>query len=483
MDGNLEKKWFVYLEDHHEGPFSIQEIESKMTEGKVRSQNFVWAEGMSDWEPMPTVPDFQNLVQKLEPPIKEVSPIEQKEEPSFSFKTNLNKEADPLEEPFHAPLWTPPQKTSTPWLKITCLFIIPIGIGFVFYKGYLNSFIRKTHSQTLFVEKWIEKIPFLSQWFSPLPVISDLTSEDYEELKTAARAKPGQDGPKTAIALSTREHSMPSFYLATDLPEGAKFEYFLEGIPNTLLNHMSFSSQGHFSISKKLGKTPPIGFPDGQPIPRGEYWVYVVEAQDQPSDVSSLLTSLETAKIELPDKLPKGKKLIAKKTFFLGGLKDTVYEERLKEFHEKIKLKVKNELDEIKQFTQTLDSQIQASTSEFNRVKQIKSQPQQQKGWKNFHEKWTHLESQLNETFTKWTPQITQNEFFFGKLYTLIQTVGDRTDKLHMVQNSYFTAPVDLKSFEIQLGEATAQTQTSLSELRAKSEEAEKQENEHEHEH
>src|SRR5690242_16629809 len=62
MDGFTEKKWFVYLGDHHEGPFSLEEIQGKMSEGRVTRENYVWADGMADWQPMPQVPDFNALL-------------------------------------------------------------------------------------------------------------------------------------------------------------------------------------------------------------------------------------------------------------------------------------------------------------------------------------------------------------------------------------------------------------------------------------
>ncbi len=45
---------------------------------------------------------------------------------------------------------------------------------------------------------------------------------------------------------------------------------------------------------------------------------------------------------------------------------------------------------------------------------------------------------------------------------------------MHEIQDTYFTNKADLKSYDIQLGEATSQVQTSLSELRAKLEQVEK---------
>src|SRR5689334_79785 len=40
-----EKKWFVYLTDHHEGPLSLAEIRERMSAGQIDRSVHVWAEG------------------------------------------------------------------------------------------------------------------------------------------------------------------------------------------------------------------------------------------------------------------------------------------------------------------------------------------------------------------------------------------------------------------------------------------------------
>src|SRR4051812_29705440 len=62
MDGFTEKKWFVYVGDHHEGPFSLEEVQGKMVQGDVSTESFVWAEGMTDWKPMTEMSDFAPIL-------------------------------------------------------------------------------------------------------------------------------------------------------------------------------------------------------------------------------------------------------------------------------------------------------------------------------------------------------------------------------------------------------------------------------------
>ncbi|MBI4926098.1 MAG: DUF4339 domain-containing protein [Bdellovibrio sp.] len=483
----VEKKWFIYLEDHHEGPFSVQEMENKLIEGKVTSQNFVWAEGMADWEPMMQVTALQTLIkpdpiaepelvlpQKQEENMNELKINSSQNEPKIVFETtpdnpvNTSKTNDNANDQKIISKRFPYR-----FLKAGLIFSIPVLFVVAYLYGALNPLLKDASFKSTYIEKWLNKIPTLGQFFSPLPHIEDIKTEDLEELKIAARAHPGTDGPKIAIAIAQPNVNTPSFYLAADLPDNTKFEFYIEGIPDTLLGHLSFFQAGNFLLNHKIGKTPAITFSDGI-LPRGEYWLYVTEANEQPPETSQILSKLDISQISLPSHLPKGKKLIAKKTFFLGGIKDTLYAERLKEFHEKVRIKAKAELDEIKQFTQTLDSQIQATISEFNRLKHIKDQELQQTTWTSFHEKWGHLENQLQETFNKWTPETLKNEMFYNKLYEIIKAVAASALELHQIHNNYFKTKVDIKSFEIQLGATASQLQNTISELRTKTEESEK---------
>ena len=61
VDNLNEKKWFVYVGDHHEGPFSPREIQGKVDSGEMTSAQYIWSEGMDDWQPMSQVPDFEVL--------------------------------------------------------------------------------------------------------------------------------------------------------------------------------------------------------------------------------------------------------------------------------------------------------------------------------------------------------------------------------------------------------------------------------------
>jgi GYF domain 2 len=53
-----EKIWFIYLTDHHEGPFTVAEVAEKVSAGLVNGQSLSWKDGMAEWVPLETVPEL-----------------------------------------------------------------------------------------------------------------------------------------------------------------------------------------------------------------------------------------------------------------------------------------------------------------------------------------------------------------------------------------------------------------------------------------
>ena len=65
MNTELQKKWFVYLADHHEGPFDAAELSDKKSSGPISQQSYVWAEGMADWKPLVEVTELSTAMRKI----------------------------------------------------------------------------------------------------------------------------------------------------------------------------------------------------------------------------------------------------------------------------------------------------------------------------------------------------------------------------------------------------------------------------------
>jgi hypothetical protein len=337
------------------------------------------------------------------------------------------------------------------WLVV--LAIIGGGVG-AWMGGYLdpvlNSPMVKAGIQTVsetaqpYVIQAIEKVPALGNFLSPIAGLEDVAPEDYEELKTAALG----DGTAVAVALSRADPLAPAFYVSSNRPDGTALEVQVDGVAGTLLNQISFTARVSAPMAKRLGKTAVVQGNDGKPVARGEYTIAVYE--------------------------PKGDKPLAKKTYFLGGAKDATYATRLKAFHEQYQKIAKDELTEVGQLLATLELQLNESIANFGKLSKGKVTKVQQKAWNAAHTKWMTLDGQLNQKFSKLTPEALQKDYFYGVLYDLVVKAAQAVEKLHGLHHAHFTGTGDPKALEIQRGEALAGAQAALQALKTKLEAAEK---------
>ena len=536
MDAFNEKKWFVYFGEKHEGPFSLQEIQGKMAQGQVSQGSFVWCEGMQDWKAMTEVPAFAPLLQSTEStasPAEDVaviSPAAEAEGDTGKLDPKAAKKAAKDAEKAAKAAAKASAKSGkrgvSSWLvALIILIVLPVSLVIAYMGGMLEPLMKNpalkaaadaaSDAMRPQLVALVEKFPALSPYISPIPRLEDVAADDYEELKAAARETQGQQ--KYAVALSNGDLLMPVFYVTTSADNAKQVRVVVTGVGDTLLNHTSFENSAVVMFEKHLGKTVPIRFPDGKPLPRGEYIVSVYEyvaapppppaqpvnpsvvqpgqpgqpvqpgqpgqppaqppgmAAQPPGQPVQPNQPVQPSTIE-PPAVPKGR-LYTKKQYFLGGPKDVTYTERLKEFHERLKGKAASELAEVKQFSATLEMQLNSTIAAFAKFRgknPKKITKAQLKGWNDLHSRWSQLDSQLSQTFTKWTPDTITKDYFYFRLYQLTQETGQAVAGLHALQNGYFTGSSNPAQFENELLQTQTLAQASLNLLKAKIEQAEK---------
>jgi hypothetical protein len=525
MDGFTEKKWFVYLGDHHEGPFALDEIQSKISDGQLTVTNYVWAEGMDDWKMMNEVQAFESINQTRAQPIlqspalEEPPPILENEaapeavaamvaEPVITLQPALDavaagsggasaaihlEAASLLTNGGSSKTASTESKSKTKsshragqLMKWGATIAVMGGLGVAYMGGYfaplLSSSTVRTGAQTIgnvidpVLMGLADRVPFLSKWISPIPQLEDVAPDEYALLKAAAATRLDDSGPVLAVAMSRSDPFSPVFYVSSNLPEGAMFDIYIEGISETLLNQLSFTAKGQVLLHKRWGKTATIKGIDGRAFPRGQYTLYIVDPDTQPASVKPLMSQLPNVVPQVASNtVPKGLKIVATKTYFLGGARDATYTTRLKEFHDKLMAKAQAELTECKQFAMTVEMQLNGTNAKFTALRRGRRvTPAQKKAWVAFHTQWTQLLGQLDQSFAKLTPESLKNDYFYGSLYQASQTATQAVEKLHELQSSYFASPSDPKSFEIQMGEATSIAQAAVNELKAKIDHIEK---------
>jgi hypothetical protein len=294
--------------------------------------------------------------------------------------------------------------------------------------------------------------------------------EDTAELESAMIGEP-QNGVKFALALSNGDPNRPYFYVTTNLPDQTKLDVYLVGNGETLLNRLSFTTQSSVSTKFGLGKTEVLLAVGGQPIPKGEYQVYLVESSDQEETIRPTLNALPANRVQTktPPEVPTDTKFLFTRTFFIGGERDDTYLTRLKAFHEKVKQSADRELQELKQYTDTLQMQFTSLTNEFSRVYKIKKlTPMQKQVWGKATASWQQINGQMDQTIQTWTKETLQNEFFYGKTYELVKGAHESIQKLFMTETGFINEPSDRAGFEIAHGKALSEARDSLEQLKTR---------------
>ena len=369
MDGFTEKKWFVYIGDKHEGPFSLEEIQGEMVKSRVTRESFVWADGMADWKPMPEVPDFSVLLNPAAvssappptpPPSSSPAPATSEAEgipvlmpalgtPSFvetpstsppatqektgdldpedlkaaqeftagaqaeaKAGSNAEKEEEVKEDITSPDLLLKKRKGLLLPVVLTSFILMTATLG-IYKAGYLGKIFNAIGLGGVAIQlkdyglSLSEKLPFLEKWISPIPQIEDLAPEDYEIIQRMARQKiqPGQ-AIHFEMALTRTDALAPVIYISSNLSEPISVRVYVVGISDTLLNQVSFLNEFEVRIIKKLGRTPVIRTLDGHPVPRGEYAIYIVPVENQPASIRALLAVTPSLGVKIPTDVPAG---------------------------------------------------------------------------------------------------------------------------------------------------------------------------------
>jgi hypothetical protein len=504
MDQFEEKKWFVFLGDHHEGPFSMAEMLSKVEQRVITSSSYVWAEGMTDWKLMKEISAFEGL--------------ENKSVASGSTDSQSSKSHDEKKEPSGAldlgalkavslPLDMTPLKKAEPpvntaqveksWkrrrlirrtLKTAAGLAVVGGVGAAYQSGLLNSYID-TDKVTEKVQEvsgavmeqarpqmlsLAEKYPVLNKVISPIPRLKDVSDEDYERLRVAA-SEHLDKGPSIAIAQSKEDPAHPVFYVSSNLPDGAKFDVYLEGKSDTLVGKIHSFAKVSVAVQKNLGKTASVVLPQNAALPMGEYQVFATESDGQPENVTSILKSLPPLNAAKTDRLPAGLKLLARRTYFLGGAKDEAYNQKLRDYRNQLQQKARIEIADLKDLGSVFEKQMQATVHQFKAIHKGRGiTAAKKKAWSNFHAEWMKNEIAWLDRFSKLTPDALRDEYVYAEQYELARQAGQELQKLHDLQNDYFENRLDERGLDIQLGTATSVMESAFLTFKTKTEQAEK---------
>lgn len=111
----MNKVWFVFIQNHHLGPFHLKDIEKMLLEGKIDGKSMLWREGQSGWMPLAQIKELEMLLLPPLPPeiqTEETSPRLKLVAPVMDPTVTSNEDADHSESESVAKIHLPKRKVS-----------------------------------------------------------------------------------------------------------------------------------------------------------------------------------------------------------------------------------------------------------------------------------------------------------------------------------------------------------------------------------
>jgi hypothetical protein len=476
--GGDQRKWFVFVGDAHEGPYTTDDLLHKMDDGTLSSDDYVWSEEMSDWQLMKEVKNFESLFGRQKDnsspyetlstdqiPVESInyrssenfslpySPYTLGRYAKLSKRSTYQKTLDTVHSykrsVRNSKLWKL-WKNRNPWPELI-VALLATALTLLYQSGFLITAAQK-------------QLNFISQ-------IQGISAEENRDLRGAITEPLEDFGPSVALAVLNPETPLFSFLVSTNLPNNAKFEIHLEGVPETLLGQPSATGMMVVSTTSGFTQSSPFQLAESRSLPRGEYRISVILAAQQPTSVNTTLRKLWRLESLEASRIPTAGKPMLRKSYFLGGPRDSEYDQMLKEYHSTLQEKAKMELVEISQFASTLEDQLKQTTGKFQEL--LEESPDRESlqriRWSKFRADWEGLQNKLNPELDKWSPEFGEKEKFHSKLYGLLFQAGRLVNELHDEQNSYFDADSeDQKAMELHIAQTASLAQSVILSVKAK---------------
>lgn len=223
----------------------------------------------------------------------------------------------------------------------------------------------------------------LTQVLQAHPNWQQLTIRENAELAAIIRL-PSSLGPIGGSFLFNRDIKRPQFLLVSNLKNGKEVKIYLEGVKETLVGSTQYSVESTGKMESGYLTTP---HPETE-LPKGFY------------------------KLSLID-LESGMK-IHEKEFFLGGEKDSDYENQLRSYHSLLAQRASEELLEFKQIAETLKSEL------YNYAGMIGTPDQSTKASVSRQQETQKLLFQINDILLTWKMKDQNRQVFYKDLYKLV---------------------------------------------------------------
>jgi hypothetical protein len=428
----MERRWFVHARGNQEGPITLSEVHERLNRGVLLSQDFAWCESMETWKRIQEIPELHLL--PSEDDVSRVAGV------ASSASVRLTGELTDRRESVRESAGSPKRRIR--WA---------LGAAFI---------------ATVFLVAY--QMGWLKPGWGRFPSVAGLSDAENQTLLAATEKKLSKEGAQVAAVLGNPGSPSPVLHLATNLPEGAQLEIWLQGIGPTLLNEVEFSIQFPVTVVQHSAKTPALRMRDGAALPAGQYTVTVLEGPSQLPSVQSVLDQLPAAGVPQAG-LPAGRRVFSQQTYtLLAGLRDETYTTLLRESHTRWREQAALELKDLQDWLGQLEQRFASSISAFDKLKEQPVGDSRRKQWLDFRKEWDVQIDPLRAKLDAFRPGAPRSKVFYGPLFDRAYLTVQTLNRVSDLQGTAMSPPADVGSYWTEIDSTRSQVKDRLGDLQAK---------------
>lgn len=453
--------WFVYSDSKHAGPFTSEQLASRMNRSEFGDAPYIWSQGMDDWKRLDSMPDLETFF--LEAQAYERVRRAEAMTSSFSLSDKAfvglgdHEVATAVEAAFDPTLPYTAEElalyTGSHQLRLEAAEAATLAATDATDLVKLPPTLRdRVREYRVHLTLAIAIVLTIAGWGlnSARSRHQDIRSDDvtateYQEIRRAIGESLRFAGPTAAIAVSQSRPETPSFYIGANVEDGAKLDVSIEGIPETLLGRFHYSMRTTLVLNKGFVKTPPLSDLDGSAMKSGAYRIQIRPSGDS--------------------------RVIAQKVYFLGGIQDLTYEAKLKDYHQQLREQAAVELMEVRQLSDTIVRQMDDANRTFASLigNEALTGVARRAKWSEFNTRWTQIDSQLNAIAAQWTPEAA-NTIYYASLYTDLKSALEGVQKIHSTQTARLEKGSNKPALDSEIARLLLSSQTAVHALIKKTE-------------
>ncbi len=421
-----EQVWNLRNSGSVSGPFSMEQLAEMAKAGELEEDFELWAPGMTDFQSGKQFPSLAKQKKSagggLKSTLNTLTKGLNKAAGAASKKTGLPKTVNPAaDDEVTDPGIEMPAKNGGVLAKLKNLFAKKAAkkAAPAAFKGVATTKKITKASSSGGAGAMVKRLVMVlvvvgllggagSAYFmffmSSIPNMEDVRPGDFEQIKAVAKESL-KAGAKTFLAISQADDINPTYYFASNLPEGTVVSMLATGAPGTLVNAVGFEKKLTAPVMKTHIATFGPLENEGKPFPMGEYTLEI--------------TADNGVKLE-------------QKVFIGGKRTGPTYERRMKQYKDKLQASYDQEIQELRELIQTLKSTHDDLVKKVGEYKGNRSLA----SWRGFANNFVAITGQLDQKLKDKVAALATAEKYYPGTYKDIQTMLGQLVQYFQLENA-----------------------------------------------